>query len=315
MFRRENNSNVQTSNIAALSHSCPPLEGEPHSSRTAAARVCRRTDQRQQGGVEVLHRVAGVHGEHAAAQLQPLVDGAPQTRQQNLALPQAVEEDGKSPQEPRKDQLQTHSTTRMKVLQVPAHTGTPKPKTNLQKMGMFLAQSLSGGPPAPQTRRTCCSVCGKTPAPRSCPSAAPPSAPAGGAPAPSSTLHTRQEASGNKNPFSVRAKPPDCWRSGRRGNRRNPRLGLFRMQLSFHLTSKAFLQRKVSVCVFLCVHACLYVFLRICGCVCTCVCVWMCLCPNFTFSSSEPFHVSSICRQPRGEKLNESSSHLFLLKQ
>lgn len=65
------------------------------------------TDQRQQGGVEVLDGAAGVHGEHAAAQLQPLVDGAPQTRQQNLALPQAVDEDGESSQEPRKNQLQT----------------------------------------------------------------------------------------------------------------------------------------------------------------------------------------------------------------
>lgn len=64
------------------------------------------TDQRQQQRIEVPDGAAGVEAEHLAALLQPLVDGAPQTRQQHLTLPQAVDVNRKSSQELREDQLQ-----------------------------------------------------------------------------------------------------------------------------------------------------------------------------------------------------------------
>lgn len=54
---------------------------------------------------------AGVEAQHPAALLQPLVDGAPQTRQQNLTLPQAVDVNWKSSQELRKHQLQDEHDT------------------------------------------------------------------------------------------------------------------------------------------------------------------------------------------------------------
>lgn len=49
---------------------------------------------------------AGVHAEHLAALLQPLVDGGSQARQQHLALPQTVDVNRKSSQVLREDQLQ-----------------------------------------------------------------------------------------------------------------------------------------------------------------------------------------------------------------
>lgn len=57
-----------------------------------------RTDQRQQKRIEVCGGAAGVHTEHLAALLQTLVDRAPQTRQQHLALPQTVDVNRKSSQ-------------------------------------------------------------------------------------------------------------------------------------------------------------------------------------------------------------------------
>lgn len=74
------------------------------------------TDQRQQQRVEVCGGAAGVHAEHLAALLQPMVDGAPQARQQHLALPQTVDVNRKSSQVLREDQLQdthTQSTVHM----------------------------------------------------------------------------------------------------------------------------------------------------------------------------------------------------------
>lgn len=51
----------------------------------------------------------GVHAEHLAALLQPLVDGAPQAWQQHLTLPQTVDVNRESSQVLREDQLQdTH---------------------------------------------------------------------------------------------------------------------------------------------------------------------------------------------------------------
>lgn len=51
-------------------------------------------------------RAAGVHAEHLAVLLQPLVDGAPEARQQHLALPQAVHVNWEGSQVLGKDQLQ-----------------------------------------------------------------------------------------------------------------------------------------------------------------------------------------------------------------
>lgn len=54
--------------------------------------------------------VARVHAEHLAALVQPLVDGGPQARQQNLALSQTVDIHRKSSQVLREDQLRdTHT--------------------------------------------------------------------------------------------------------------------------------------------------------------------------------------------------------------
>lgn len=53
---------------------------------------------------------AGVHAEHLAALLQPLVDGAPQARQQHLTLSQTVDINRKSSQVLREDQLQDTGT-------------------------------------------------------------------------------------------------------------------------------------------------------------------------------------------------------------
>lgn len=64
------------------------------------------TDQRQQLRVEVCGGAAGVHGQQLAALLQPLGDGGPEARQQNLALPQAVDVDRQGLQALREDQLQ-----------------------------------------------------------------------------------------------------------------------------------------------------------------------------------------------------------------
>lgn len=70
------------------------------------------TNQRQQQGVEVSDGAAGVEAQHPAALLQPLVDEVPQTRQQNLTLPQAVDVNWKSSQELRKHQLQDEHDTK-----------------------------------------------------------------------------------------------------------------------------------------------------------------------------------------------------------
>lgn len=48
----------------------------------------------------------GVQAEHLAPLLQTLVDGGPQTRQQNVALPQAVNVNRKCSEVLREDQLQ-----------------------------------------------------------------------------------------------------------------------------------------------------------------------------------------------------------------
>lgn len=65
-------------------------------------------------GVEVSDGAAGVQAEHPAALLQPLVDGAPQARQQHLALPQAVDVNRKSSQELRENQLQNKTLTNIR---------------------------------------------------------------------------------------------------------------------------------------------------------------------------------------------------------
>lgn len=48
---------------------------------------------------------AGVHAEHLAALLQPLVDRCSHARQQDLAFPQTVDVNRKSTQVLREDQL------------------------------------------------------------------------------------------------------------------------------------------------------------------------------------------------------------------
>lgn len=64
------------------------------------------TDQGEQQGVEVRGGAEGVHGEHLAPLLQPLVNGGPQARQQDVALPQAVDVNGKRSEMLGEDQLQ-----------------------------------------------------------------------------------------------------------------------------------------------------------------------------------------------------------------
>lgn len=55
---------------------------------------------------------AGVHAEHLAALLQPLVHRRSHARQQDLALPQTVDVNRKSTQVLREDQLQDTDTQR-----------------------------------------------------------------------------------------------------------------------------------------------------------------------------------------------------------
>lgn len=74
-------------------------------SRQDKVLLTHHTDQRQQKRVEVSGGAARVHAEHLAALLHALVDRAPQTRQQHLALPQTVDVNRKSSQVLRQNQL------------------------------------------------------------------------------------------------------------------------------------------------------------------------------------------------------------------
>lgn len=64
------------------------------------------TDQREQQRVEVCGGAEGVQAQHLASLLQALVNGGPQTRQQNVTLPQAVNVNRKCSEVLREDQLQ-----------------------------------------------------------------------------------------------------------------------------------------------------------------------------------------------------------------
>lgn len=55
---------------------------------------------------------AGVQAEHLASLLQTLVNGGPQTRQQNVTLPQTVDVNRKCSEVLREDQLQDRRSQR-----------------------------------------------------------------------------------------------------------------------------------------------------------------------------------------------------------
>lgn len=63
------------------------------------------TDQREQQRVEVCGDAEGVHAEHLASLLQTLVNGGPQTGEQNIALPQTVDINRKCSEVLREDEL------------------------------------------------------------------------------------------------------------------------------------------------------------------------------------------------------------------
>lgn len=67
------------------------------------------TDQREQQRVEVRGDAESVHAQHLASLLQTLVNGCPQARKQDIALPQTVDVNRKCSEVLGEDQLRDRS--------------------------------------------------------------------------------------------------------------------------------------------------------------------------------------------------------------